>query len=782
MKSKKIQSIIIVGVVSATLMIPGKMAFANDSKGNDMVKGNGITTTEINNKEVNNSIYSKEIIKRVTEKSLDEFQNKDKEHKEFINWLLNNNNAMEQYLQGGLPSKNRERDMDAYHYGNDRNVIQEKELAALDIWSKIWNEDPSSKSGINLKIAIATSLEFASTVNTWLTDKPIDPIERYFNFKNANESNELFPCFKTLTVKDLRNVVNVKLTNDDIVWLRQYTKDLCEDKESSKFKWQKEHIHGKDLLSQDKIAQSDYTIQYTRTNPEGKSVFRPGFYGDNPTIEKVVEYGGVCGALSKYGTASCQVFGVPAYPVGQPGHCAFLYLTSKNEWQIGNNISGWTGTNGFDSTIPYMLLNETLSLKEESYSKSEKLRMEASNEGSNEKALDILDKAIKAEPLNYNVWEDKINITLKDPKTSTEDYRTLNDSIINTFSSYPQIMENLLVKIRDKVINNDRVELQNYISQYERSLNSVTEPREKLYANKLLNDMYKKGMYLVAFSFDGTNGGKLNGIKKDVDEYSLDGGKTYKVASSDSLKLSKDEIESINSTNGILVRVKGNKGYNLIDIKKGSNISISNNDDENLIFGLNNKMEFSINNGATWIKYDGSNLPDLSHNVTLLVRTAATNNIASGNVSKVIFTDKEAPKGLIPHSNIIIDSFSSEQDNGSQAANKAIDGNINTFWHTKWDRSDKKPYITLKLNKEYEVSKISYTPRQAGYNGYITKYNIYTSTDGVNFAKATSGVWQSNNKVKTAEFNSIKAKYIKIEVIEGVGGYASAADISVYSI
>ena len=221
MKSKKIQSIIIAGVVSVTLIMPGKMVFANDSKSSDTVKGNGSITTEVNNKEVNSSVYSKEIIKRISEKGLDEFKNKDKEHKEFINWLLNNDDAMKEYLLGGLPSKNRERDMDAYHYGNDRNVIPEKELAALDIWSKIWNEDPSSKSGINLKIAIATSLEFASTVNTWLTDKPIDPIERYFNFKNANESNELFPCFRTLTIKDLRNVVNVKLTNDDIVWLRQ---------------------------------------------------------------------------------------------------------------------------------------------------------------------------------------------------------------------------------------------------------------------------------------------------------------------------------------------------------------------------------------------------------------------------------------------------------------------------------------------------------------------------------------------------------------------------------
>lgn len=46
------------------------------------------------------------------------------------------------------------------------------------------------------------------------------------------------------------------------------------------------------------------------------------------------------------------------------------------------------------------------------------------------------------------------------------------------------------------------------------------------------------------------------GIKTDT-EYSIDGGKTYRAATSNDMLLSNEEISAINSTNDILVRVIG---------------------------------------------------------------------------------------------------------------------------------------------------------------------------------------------------------------------------------
>lgn len=738
----------------------------------------------LNNEELNKYVNKKELISRIGVDSLNQFKNTDAVHKNFINWLLNNNEAMEYYLSGGLPSTTTQGSMGAYRYENNSKVNKEKEISALEVWSKIWNFDKESQTGINLKIAIATALEFASPVNTWLTNKPLDSISRYNSFKDSNKEGILFPCFKDLSIKDLRNVVNAKITDEDIIWLRQYVKELTEGKEDKKFKWQHDHVHNPDLLSQDKIANICSTIQYTKTNPYGKSIFGAGFYGDNPTVEKVVEYGGVCGSISMLSTVACQAFGVPAYPVGQPGHCAFLHLNSKNNWQLGYDVFGWEKSGGYYNSIPYMLINEELSLNknQDSYIKSEQLRIIAKNINSKEKSEILLNEAINIEPINYIAFEDKINIMLKDSNTTLEQYRELNLQIINNFKKYPQVMENLLVKIREKVLNGGRKEVQDYVNKYEPVLRQVSDNREKPYANKLLGEMVQNGLYLATFSFDGVNAGKLVGLKKCIDEYSIDGGKTYKLANEDSQMLSEDEINSLTSENGILVRVKGTENPNTIKIKKGSNINISINDDENLIFGLDKTMEFSKDEGKTWTQYDGNNLGDLSGNLTLLIRKKAKEDTLSGDIVKVNFTDNEAPKGLILHKDMKVKAFSSEQNNSDQSVNRAIDGNKNTIWHTKWDRSDKTPFITIELNKEYDITKLSYTPRQSGnYNGNILQYNIYTSLDGENYTKVKSGSWQSNREIKFAEFKEVKAKYVKLEVVNGVNGFASAADISLYT-
>lgn len=780
--SQKLEQGTFSGKVYVTLKVDGEKKL-NESI-NEIVDKTDINNVNnlLDNKELSKNLYAKEIISRLGEMNFIEFKNKDKEHNDFINWLLSDDEAMEYYLTGGLPSKSPQGDMRAYLYENDTKVDPAKELSALEVWSKIWNSDKDSSQGIDLKIAVATALEFASPVNTWLTGEQIDALSRYNIFKEAYENNELFPCFKDLSIKNLRNVVNAKITDSDILWLRQYIKDLNEGMEDAKFKWQHEHVNNPNVLSQDRIANMCSTIQYTTTNPYGKSVFGSEFYGDNPTIEKVVEYGGVCGAASKFGTLSCQVFGVPAYPVGQPGHCAFLHLTS-NGWQLGYDIFGFKGSNGYYTTIPYMLLNEVLNSPENinTYSNSEELRMLAENTNSKEKSQKILDEAIEVEPLNYVAWEDKLNNMLEDSNTTLEQYKDVNSQIINDFAQYPQVMENLLVKIRSKVTTN-RQDVQSYVNEYKGALESVKDDREKPYATKLLSDMIQKGLYLATFSFDGENAGKLVGIKANIDEYSLDGGKTYKLVTEDSQKLTNEELKSITPQDGILVRVKGTDNPNLITIKKGQNVNISNNDDENLIFGLDKTMEFSTDEGVTWTKYDGNNLLDLTKDLTLLIRKAATGDTTSGDYTKVVFTSNEAPKGLIFHKDMKVSAYSSEENNTDQAVDKAIDGNRNTFWHTNWDGSDKSPYITLELNNEYNISKLTYMPRQSGnYNGNILEYNIYTSLDGQNFTKVASGSWQSNREVKTATFNETKAKYVKLEVVKGVGGYASGADVSLYA-
>lgn len=55
--------------------------------------------------------------------------------------------------------------------------------------------------------------------------------------------------------------------------------------------------------------------------------------------------GGVCGALSYYGSAAAKAAGVPSTPAGQPGHCAYtLWKPSEARWCLAYNVNPYSET------------------------------------------------------------------------------------------------------------------------------------------------------------------------------------------------------------------------------------------------------------------------------------------------------------------------------------------------------------------------------------------------------------------------------------------------------
>lgn len=83
-------------------------------------------------------------------------------------------------------------------------------------------------------------------------------------------------------------------------------------------------------------------------NKQGISVHVGGaFYDHKPvSLQIYVEYGGVCGAVSKGAAGFVKAKGIPSYTIGQPGHCAFVWKGIDGEWKIGNNIYGWVWSEG----------------------------------------------------------------------------------------------------------------------------------------------------------------------------------------------------------------------------------------------------------------------------------------------------------------------------------------------------------------------------------------------------------------------------------------------------
>ncbi len=135
----------------------------------------------------------------------------------------------------------------------------------------------------------------------------------------------------------------------------------------------------------------------------------------------------------------------------------------------------------------------------------------------------------------------------------------------------------------------------------------------------------------------------------------------------------------------------------------------------------------------------------------------------------------------VPQSQMTATATSEETVGEDNSASLAIDGNSQTFWHTKWDKSDVLPQsITLNLGGTYNINKLTYLPRSSAVNGIITAYHIYVSTDGETFTKVASGDWAKDNAEKVANFDPIDASFIKLEAAEGANGWASAAEINVF--
>jgi len=143
----------------------------------------------------------------------------------------------------------------------------------------------------------------------------------------------------------------------------------------------------------------------------------------------------------------------------------------------------------------------------------------------------------------------------------------------------------------------------------------------------------------------------------------------------------------------------------------------------------------------------------------------------------------EADPEMIPTSGITVTASSEEtQDEDNKAAN-VIDGDIDTIWHTKWNGGNTPPHtLDFNLGQIYDVFKLKYIPRQSGGdNGIVTKYNIYTSMDGVNYTLVKeTGTFVSDSTPKTVTFKPTPAHYLRFEVLAGKNGFGSAAEMNIY--
>jgi hypothetical protein len=167
--------------------------------------------------------------------------------------------------------------------------------------------------------------------------------------------------------------------------------------------------------------------------------------------------GGVCGAISKFGTAAAQAHGIPAMPVGQPGHCAFLWKKDPQTWRTGNDISGWPGSTEHGGTYihwgnrgSYVLLMEQAHREPVRFLASEQARWLSSATKDAAKATGLLETAAKIQPFNGGAWLDLIAARAK-AKAPLPVWQQLATAIMRALPDHPIPMTEFLAQMDENL-------------------------------------------------------------------------------------------------------------------------------------------------------------------------------------------------------------------------------------------------------------------------------------------------------------------------------------------
>ena len=342
----------------------------------------------------------------------------------FFSWLMNDPMALSQFLTSGYACTSTIGGMGAYFWGDEEDPASE--LSALEIWSKIWKKYPASRAGENLKIAIAVALDFSHNVIAWMSQKAINPVGRYEIYAKAFKDGTLIGTFGDYSTQMLRDVVDDRVSNTGLEWLRDFV------------------LKHATVYTNPSFTYKGYSVaRYRFYSPYG-FVQNGGFYGPDATIWNLLRYAGVCGSLSKMSVFILNALGEPGLNEGQSPqgvaptpytviHCAYIYFYINSQWELGYRIAGWKSTGGLHSTLPLMFngtqLNEDQFTKGESYF----LDFQAEEDmalGNWVAAESDADKAITTAPNNLRAWQTYIEVCNHLGKT-----QGLKEKIQNEFDS-----------------------------------------------------------------------------------------------------------------------------------------------------------------------------------------------------------------------------------------------------------------------------------------------------------------------------------------------------------
>ena len=120
---------------------------------------------------------------------------------------------------------------------------------------------------------------------------------------------------------------------------------------------------------------------------------------------------------------------------------------------------------------------------------------------------------------------------------------------------------------------------------------------------------------------------------------------------------------------------------------------------------------------------------------------------------------------------------------GGQGTDKLFDFDEGSTWHTSWNASAVPFEMMIDLNGLSTLDKLHYVGRKDAGNGTIKKATISYSTNKEQWSEPVKVDWALTPDVKVFEFNGKpKARYIKLNVTEGVGNFGSGLEMYIFKV
>lgn len=253
-----------------------------------------------------------------------------------LDWLLDDTDALQLFLEAG-----------SLFNGSSGKTL----MALGDLYQAAQDDVRDSDDAYTYKkMMLATAVAYCRDIKTYMVNYggnavSSDPVEKYTTMKYLYDNGYFARKeeFKTYPMELVRYVMDAKMDDSEILWLRKYTESQCADLDV--------RINGYTFVNYVNTWYNDAEFY----DPDYESVWdaKYGFleYGVSYGVKNLfrlwmmMEKGGICWGISGMGMNTAEVHGIPAVNTYQPGHEAYLIYSQNDNgdgtWTIWNNVGGW---------------------------------------------------------------------------------------------------------------------------------------------------------------------------------------------------------------------------------------------------------------------------------------------------------------------------------------------------------------------------------------------------------------------------------------------------------